>query len=74
MATSGIRLFATVTFWVTLLLFAFTLWISGGATLGKVIAAGVLFFGLVQWLVLRRIGHQMAAKADEGVEPDGPSR
>ncbi|WP_298917369.1 hypothetical protein [uncultured Algimonas sp.] len=59
---TGLRVFRIATAWVTFALVAFVLWISSGAMPGRIIAAGVLLFGLGQWFVLGRLGHQMAAK------------
>jgi hypothetical protein len=66
-----LQLFTVV---ITVALVAFTMWISGGVRLGRIISAVVLFLGFVQWLAIRRFAHQMAANDAREVEEDAPSR
>lgn len=74
MTLRSLSIFRVVTVWMTLALVAFVMWISGGSMAGRFIAGGVLAFGLVQWLVLRRLSNQMAAKVVPPVDKDDPSR
>ena len=47
---------------VTLAVMAFCVWITEGETVGRILAACVLAFGTLQFLVLTRLARREAAK------------
>ena len=54
--------FRYVTVVVTLAVMVFCIWITDGATVGRILAGGVLAFGTVQFLVLTKFSRREAAR------------
>ena len=49
---------------VTLAVMVFCIWITDGQTIGRILAAFVLAFGTLQFLVLTRFARREAAKSE----------
>ena len=59
---SSLDLFRYVTVVMTLAVMVFCMWITGGANVGRFLAAGVLAFGTLQFLILTRFSRREAAR------------